>query len=115
MDKLRALTLSEAEPRLKTLCSKWHISNNGYLCKDFIFNDFMDAMHFANRVADISENFNHHPKLTISWGRCLLEIWTHDLEGVTGFSDAGADSNQKLFLTVKDFDLAQRIDDHYRD
>jgi 4a-hydroxytetrahydrobiopterin dehydratase len=31
----------------------------------------------------LSEEQVHHPDLTISWGACRVEIWTHKINGLT--------------------------------
>jgi 4a-hydroxytetrahydrobiopterin dehydratase len=56
--------------------------------------DFRAAMSFVNRVADIAEDLNHHPDISISWNRVELAVSTHDSGG----------------LTALDFDLARRVD-----
>ena len=39
----------------------------------------MDSMDFANKIAEVSEKEAHHPNLTITWGICVVEIWTHKI------------------------------------
>ena len=56
--------------------------------------DFRAAMAFVNRVADIAEDLNHHPDITISWNRVDLAVSTHDSGG----------------LTALDFELARAVD-----
>ena len=68
---------------LMQLKNNWHISALGHLYKQFKFVDFMSAMNFANQVATLSEQQAHHPDLTISWGACKVEIWTHKINGLT--------------------------------
>ncbi|OJX13140.1 MAG: pterin-4-alpha-carbinolamine dehydratase [Caedibacter sp. 37-49] len=55
----------------------------GHLYKEFRFDNFIDAMTFANQIADMAEKEAHHPNLTITWGLCIVEIWTHDVGGLT--------------------------------
>lgn len=43
----------------------------------------MGAMQLANQIAIISEAETPHPDLTISWGACTVEIWTHKINGLT--------------------------------
>jgi 4a-hydroxytetrahydrobiopterin dehydratase len=45
--------------------------------------DFRQAMVFANKVADIAEAQSHHPDLSIAWGKCKVEVWTHKIRGLT--------------------------------
>jgi 4a-hydroxytetrahydrobiopterin dehydratase len=49
----------------------------------FKFKDFSNAMSFANKVAEIAEAEAHHPDLTVAWGMCSVEIWTHKINGLT--------------------------------
>jgi 4a-hydroxytetrahydrobiopterin dehydratase len=58
------------------------------------FENFVDAMIFVNRVAEIAEEEGHHPEIRIVYNRVTLTLSTHDAGG----------------LTLKDFQVAQRID-----
>ena len=53
------------------------------LYKEYYFDNFIDAIKFANEVAEIAELQNHHPDLEISWGKCKVKIWTHSINGLT--------------------------------
>lgn len=43
----------------------------------------MGSMGFANKIAEVSEKEAHYPNLTITWGACVVEIWTHKINGLT--------------------------------
>jgi 4a-hydroxytetrahydrobiopterin dehydratase len=47
------------------------------------FDDFAAAMAFVDRVAEIAEDLNHHPDITISYDRVGLQISSHEQGGVT--------------------------------
>jgi len=65
------------------------------LVRDYEFKDFVGAMAFANRVAEVAEEVNHHPDLLVhSWNKVRLTLTTHDAGG----------------LTDNDHAMAQRID-----
>ena len=68
---------------LMELQNNWKVNKSGHLYKKYTFKDFMSAMKFANQVAVIAEQEEHHPDLTISWGACVIEIWTHKINGLT--------------------------------
>ena len=53
---------------LSELGDGWSINAEGQLYKEYKFNNFFDAMIFANKVANIAELENHHPDLEISLG-----------------------------------------------
>ena len=61
----------------------WGLNDVGHFYKEYLFKDFREAMNFANKVAKLAEKEAHHPNLTISWGMCAIEIWTHDIDGLT--------------------------------
>jgi len=65
------------------LNSGWQINELGHLCKQYLLDNFMDSMVFANKIAEVSEKEAHHPNLTIAWGICVVEIWTHKINGLT--------------------------------
>jgi 4a-hydroxytetrahydrobiopterin dehydratase len=65
------------------------------LVRDYEFKDFVGAMAFVNRVADVAEEVNHHPDILVhGWNKVRLTLTTHS-EGK---------------LTDNDRAMAQRID-----
>ena len=58
------------------------------------FKDFVAAMKFVNRVADIAEAEGHHPDIHIHYNRVRFDIFTHAIDG----------------LSENDFILAAKID-----
>lgn len=71
----------------------WQVEGN-QLLRSFQFPDFVAALRFVNRVADLAEEAGHHPDIDIRYNRVRLGLTTHDAGG----------------LTAKDFSLADRID-----
>ncbi|WP_341792662.1 MULTISPECIES: 4a-hydroxytetrahydrobiopterin dehydratase [unclassified Rickettsia] len=68
---------------LTQLEKDWLINEIGHLYRKYIFSNFMEAMDFANKIADLAEKEAHHPDLTVSYGMCKVEIWTHKIKGLT--------------------------------
>lgn len=64
------------------------------LQRTFGFDDFVGAMAFVNRVADIAESQQHHPDIMIRYNKVTLSVSTHDAGGITD----------------QDFKLASEID-----
>lgn len=77
------LEINRANELLHYLGNKWKFNSDGHLEKTFIFKAFVDAMAFANIVTSIAEKENHHPDLHIGWGKCVVEIWTHNIGGLS--------------------------------
>jgi 4a-hydroxytetrahydrobiopterin dehydratase len=54
------------------------------LVRDYEFGDFRAAMAFANRVADVAEEVNHHPDILVhGWNKVRLTLTTHSEGRVT--------------------------------
>ena len=49
---------------------------------EFTFPDFRTAMDFAVRVGELAEREQHHPDIHLSWGRVMVETWTHKIKGL---------------------------------
>jgi 4a-hydroxytetrahydrobiopterin dehydratase len=88
-------TPDEAEAQLVQLTG-WKITHNGQrIRKDWVVENFMAAMEFFNRVAELAEEEGHHPDLHLEGYRNMsVEIWTHAIGG----------------LSENDFILAAKID-----
>ena len=62
---------------------EWRLEENGTrLKRRFEFEDFVKAMAFVNRVADIAEEQGHHPDIAIHWNKVDLVLWTHKIGGL---------------------------------
>ncbi|MEM9064282.1 MAG: 4a-hydroxytetrahydrobiopterin dehydratase [Planctomycetota bacterium] len=68
---------------------------NGEIQRTYAFDDFVQSMHFVNKVADAAEQRQHHPDILIRYNKVMLTLSTHDAGGIT----------------EKDFDLASACDD----
>jgi 4a-hydroxytetrahydrobiopterin dehydratase len=71
------------EALLRELDARWRLNTNGHLERAYAFENFAQAMAFANKVADVAEDEGHHPDLHIAWGVRKVEIWTHKISGLT--------------------------------
>ncbi len=86
--------LGKAEiEKLLTQVSGWSLSGK-WITKEFKFKNFVAAMKFVNRVADLAEQEGHHPDIDIHYNIVRFDIWTHAING----------------LSENDFILAAKID-----
>ena len=53
------------------------------IAKRYTFKAFMDGIRFLNRIADIAEQMDHHPDVTINYRRVTFSLSTHDQGGIT--------------------------------
>jgi len=72
----------------------WRVVDEHHLSRTFAFPDFAGALAFVNRVGALAEAEGHHPQITFTWGKAVVDLWTHKVDG----------------LTESDFILAAKID-----
>ena len=72
----------------------WQVLDNKKIRKTFSVRDFNEAMAFAQQIALLADEENHHPDLGIHYGSVDVEITTHNIGG----------------LSPNDFILAAKID-----
>jgi len=90
---MKKLTQSELDTAIAQL-SGWKIVNNK-LNKTFKFKDFVEAFGFMAKVAIVSEKMDHHPELFNVYNRVVIDLVTHDANGIS----------------TLDVDLAKKIDE----
>jgi 4a-hydroxytetrahydrobiopterin dehydratase len=55
----------------------------GKLMREWNFKDFVEAMAFVNRVADLAEVAGHHPDIDVRYNQVVLGLVSHDAGGIT--------------------------------
>jgi len=86
------LNLDESK-RLLAQVEGWKLEEKT-IQKSFKFKNFVEAIKFVNRVADLAESEGHHPDIHISYNRVKLSLMAHVIGG----------------LSENDFILAAKID-----
>jgi len=75
------LTASEIDEALQS-SPNWKIKDEK-LVREWTFKDFLEAMTFVNRIAEIAERAGHHPDIDIRYNKVLLGLVSHDAGGIT--------------------------------
>jgi 4a-hydroxytetrahydrobiopterin dehydratase len=77
--------------------SGWALDRDGEhkIKRRFEFDDFVGAIGFVNRVAELAEDEGHHPDICVNYNKVDLQLTTHAAGG----------------LTENDFILAAKIDE----
>lgn len=57
--------------------------DSGKLVRDWAFKDFVQAMAFVNRIAELAESAGHHPDIDIRYNKVRLGLVSHDVGGIT--------------------------------
>ena len=79
-------TLTDAEiAELMPQVPGWKVADVGgvqRIQREYTFKDFRTAMDFAVRVGELAEREQHHPDIHLSWGKVMVETWTHKIHGL---------------------------------
>lgn len=88
--------LESGEEEYKKQVPGWQIIRDGThrLRRQFKFKDFKEALSFVNKVGEIAEEEGHHPDITLTYGKVMIDLFTHAVGG----------------LSENDFILAAKID-----
>jgi 4a-hydroxytetrahydrobiopterin dehydratase len=52
------------------------------LRRKYTFPDFKSALAFTNKIGVEAEKEGHHPVIQLTWGKVVLEWWTHEIGDV---------------------------------
>ena len=75
---------SEAKVLLLEL-DGWVIENNSginQLIKTYKFSNYAESLDFSNKVADLAESEDHHPKIVLEYGSVEVSWWSHKIKGL---------------------------------
>ena len=92
----RALTATQVVAGLAKL-EGWQLAGDGAAVaieKTFSFATYYETISFVNAVAFIAHKQDHHPELTVHFGKCTVRFNTHDVAGIS----------------VSDFECAAAVD-----
>lgn len=78
----------------KHIKDDWEVADKNRISREFLFVNFKHTMDFVNKVADLAEEEGHHPVMHVYYGKVIIELWTHAING----------------LSENDFILASKID-----
>jgi len=83
--KRRALTPTEIVTRL-TEHAGWKLSGDGAnvaIEKTYTFANYYETISFVNALAFFANALDHHPELSVHYGRCVVRFNTHDVQGIS--------------------------------
>ena len=80
------MSAEQAQELMPQLSSAWQLvtPSNGAQQLRALYKtpDFISALELATRVGHLAERHDHHPELSISWGKLQIIWYTHSLGGL---------------------------------
>jgi 4a-hydroxytetrahydrobiopterin dehydratase len=79
------LSADEARSLLSELGPDWQLADDERaLTRQMRFKNFVQAMEFLNKLAQVAEEQNHHPDFCLHrWNRVTVSLSTHSVGGVS--------------------------------
>lgn len=81
----RALAPTEIVKRLAGM-QGWKLSGDGdqvAIEKTYTFANYYETISFVNALAFVANALDHHPDLSVHYGRCVVRFNTHDVKGIS--------------------------------
>lgn len=88
MEELNEDSTAVSDEQRVELCEhlpNWGIVEEGgmpTLQRTFQFETYPQCLAFAQSVGELAEQFDHHPRLVVEWGKVQVAWWTHFLSGL---------------------------------
>jgi len=79
---VEALKGEAMERMARQLQPGWKVVDEHHLEREYQFEDFRHALEFVNEVGELAELENHHPDICLSYGKVVLQLWTHKIRGL---------------------------------
>ena len=73
----------------------WEVVD-GKLHRELSFDDFSEAFGFMARVALAAEKADHHPDWSNSWNTVVIDLVSHDADGLTERDTALAEAINEI-------------------
>lgn len=73
----------ELQALYRDLNNDWELVEEHHLKKQYKFPDFKSALSFTNEVGAIAESQNHHPDIELGYGKVVVTMFTHKIDGLT--------------------------------
>jgi 4a-hydroxytetrahydrobiopterin dehydratase len=67
----------------RRLPDDWHREGDEVV-RVYVFDDYLDGVTFATRVAEVADEEFHHPEITIRYDEVEVRLTSHEAGGITG-------------------------------
>lgn len=77
------LDKEQIQEYMKQLPDDWRVDENKRLTREFPFENFKRGMAFAQEIARLADEEQHHPEVCVSFPKVEVELSTHDIGGLS--------------------------------
>ena len=83
--------------KMKELDNNWIFEENS-LKRNFMFEDFIEAFDFMQKIAIEAEKINHHPSWSNTYNKLEIILTTHDTGGISELDCKLAKKSDSIFI-----------------
>ncbi len=63
----------------------------------FSFDSYLAGLDFVSKIANLAEEEDHHPEITLEWGKVTVSWWSHKIKGLHKNDFIAAAKTDSLF------------------
>jgi 4a-hydroxytetrahydrobiopterin dehydratase len=97
---LKKMTEVEIQEKLTTT-PNWKLTDEKWIERKYRFSEFLNGIEFVQSVANLSEEVNHHPFISIDYKLVTLKLTSWHAKGLTALDFDLAKQYDELFLQIK--------------
>jgi 4a-hydroxytetrahydrobiopterin dehydratase len=97
MEKLTPMEVQEKLP----IIPNWKLTDEKWIERKYRFLDYLNGIEFVHEVANLSEEANHHPFISIDYKLVTLRISSWNAKGLTALDFDLAAKYDALYLQIK--------------
>ncbi|MCP3029040.1 4a-hydroxytetrahydrobiopterin dehydratase [Halobacillus sp. A5] len=90
---------SKKQERVDTL-DQWKLEDDKFIVKRYRFKDFLKGIEFVNRVAEYSEDIQHHPFISIDYKMVTMKLTSWNAKGLTELDIECADKYDEFYKQI---------------
>ncbi|TGB03955.1 4a-hydroxytetrahydrobiopterin dehydratase [Halobacillus salinus] len=90
----------EKEQRVKEELDGWKMADEKFITKRYRFQEFLTGIQFVNRVAEYSEDIQHHPFISIDYKMVTLKLTSWEAGGLTELDLSCAKKYDELYKSI---------------
>ncbi|WP_245570150.1 4a-hydroxytetrahydrobiopterin dehydratase [Halalkalibacillus halophilus] len=95
------MSKNEAEKKLQDL-NGWELEGDHTISRTFKFEQYLEGVDFASKIANHANEKDHHPKMVIDFNKVTISWTTHSENGLTDTDFEGAEYCNRLYDIKQD-------------
>jgi 4a-hydroxytetrahydrobiopterin dehydratase len=92
------INIGEAEDSMNESHGHSWIESNGRLTRTYDLGDFNSSVEFTKKIAEVSNELDHHPTVTINFGKVTVSIKTNKENKITDMDHKFASDLDKKYI-----------------